>query len=98
MRREVFKGFKSNLEYANAFKHMFIRHQMLPWPDNMMLHFLRHCVAQVKVAAIIAGIALLSSSSTFLPAQVGKFAHLVAFGLWLGTNVWVSVGGVIMFK
>ncbi|KAK9802564.1 hypothetical protein WJX73_003683 [Symbiochloris irregularis] len=52
----------------------------------------------VRVSAIVAAIAAVSGSMNFLPGQLSRSVHLTGFAVWLGTNVWVSVAGLIMFK
>ncbi len=47
----------------------------------------------------MAVVCAVAGSTAVLPKNVTAFAHVAAFGVWLGTNVWNSYFvGLTMFK
>ena len=54
--------------------------------------------SQVKIGLTSAAVVASAGSTAFLSTNLACFAHVLAYGLFLGSNVWVSVAGLIMFK
>ena len=53
---------------------------------------------QVKIGATAAAVLATAGATAAAPANLAMFAHQLAYGLWFGGNILVSVNGVIMFK
>lgn len=54
---------------------------------------------QVRLLAIAGAVAIASRGTALLKPQSVAFVHLIAFGLWLGSNAWTTFfAGITMFK
>ena len=54
---------------------------------------------QVRAAATVAAVSVVSGSTFFMPAKVAAFIHVSSFGIWLGTLIWNTFFvGLTMFK
>eukprot|EP00775_Hariotina_reticulata_P012764 gene12764-12893_t len=52
-----------------------------------------------RAVGVAAAVAATAASTTVMPAQAASFVHLMAYGIFLGTNVWNSFFvGFTMFK
>eukprot|EP00803_Ostreobium_quekettii_P006307 evm.model.scf_1937.3 EVM.evm.TU.scf_1937.3 scf_1937:17117-21128(+) len=53
----------------------------------------------LRAVAVILVVVAASRSTAFGPETLMKFIHILAFGIWLGSSVWVTfIGGLTMFK
>ncbi|EIE18790.1 hypothetical protein COCSUDRAFT_60092 [Coccomyxa subellipsoidea C-169] len=53
----------------------------------------------VRLAWVSAALVVAARSTEFLPVNVAVFIHLMAWGLWLGSNIWTTfIAGITMFK
>ena len=58
------------------------------------------CTLQVRLLAVsVAVLAAARFSPAYLSSKALGFVHLIAFGTFLGTNIWTTfVAGLTMFK
>ena len=57
------------------------------------------CGLKVRLAAIAAAVAVAARSTGLLAPQAVAFVHMLAYGIWMGTNVWTTFfAGITMFK
>lgn len=58
------------------------------------------CILQVRLLAVsVAVLAAARFSPAYLSSKALGFVHLIAFGTFLGTNIWTTfVAGLTMFK
>ncbi|BDA49679.1 probable transmembrane protein 205 at C-terminar half [Coccomyxa sp. Obi] len=53
----------------------------------------------VRLAWVSAALIVAARSTEFLPVKAAGFIHLLAWGVWLGSNVWTTfIAGITMFK
>ncbi len=53
----------------------------------------------MRLGLLTAAVALAARTTEFVPVNVAAFIHVIAWGLWLGSNVWTTfVAGITMFK
>lgn len=56
-------------------------------------------LVQVRLAWVAAAVIVAARSSEYVPAKVAACTHLLAWGLWLGSNIWTTFAvGITMFK
>ena len=48
----------------------------------------------LSAAAVLAT----AGTTAVLPTNLASFAHLLAFGFWFGSSIWVNIAGFVMFK
>ena len=54
---------------------------------------------QVRLAWVAAAVIVAARSSEYVPAKVAVCTHLLAWGLWMGSNIWTTFAvGITMFK
>ncbi len=54
---------------------------------------------QVRLAWVSAALIVAARSTEFLPVKAAGFIHVLAWGVWLGSNVWTTfIAGITMFK
>ncbi|KAK9904742.1 hypothetical protein WJX75_001688 [Coccomyxa subellipsoidea] len=53
----------------------------------------------VRLAWVSAALIVAARSTEFLPVNAAAFIHVMAWGLWLGSNIWTTfIAGITMFK
>ena len=54
---------------------------------------------QVRLAWVSAAVIVAARSTEYVPVKVAALVHLLAWGLWMGSNIWTTFAvGITMFK